>query len=110
MSWSCDILERPLGRDGSRLPLRAPVRDLYWIQAYRVCLSTSIPCKHTIGVEIVTNTILGVPRHTYGKMGPKTLFELLRPLYKQHSKDVKQEQQWQQHTFTQAHATAFGDT
>ena len=35
----------------------------------------------TIGAVIVAYTILGVPYCTYSIVGPKTLFELLRPLY-----------------------------
>ena len=34
-----------------------------------------------VGAEIITNTVLGVPYYNYSMMGPKTLFQLLRPLY-----------------------------
>ena len=32
-----------------------------------------------IGAYITTNTILGVPYYKYSVMGPRTLFQLLRP-------------------------------
>ena len=34
-----------------------------------------------IGALIIMNTIWGVPCYKYGTMGPKTLFQLLRPLH-----------------------------
>ena len=32
------------------------------------------------GLMIITKTILEIPEYKYSRMGPKTLFELLRPL------------------------------
>ena len=37
--------------------------------------------KPTIGSSIIAYTILGVPHYTYSIMGPKALFQLLRPLH-----------------------------
>ena len=36
---------------------------------------------HNIGASIIANTILGAPYYNCRIMGPKTLFEVLRPLY-----------------------------
>ena len=35
----------------------------------------------TIRASIITFAILGVPYYTYSIMGPKTIFEVLRPPY-----------------------------
>ena len=42
---------------------------------------TPKPALMNIGAEIITNTIVPVPYYNYSIMGPKPLFQLLRPLY-----------------------------
>ena len=37
--------------------------------------------RFNIGVLMITYTILGGPDYNYSRMGPKTLIQLLRPLY-----------------------------